>query len=35
MALADGSVYTYGDAPNDGGMNGMHLNKPIIAGTGW
>ena len=35
VASADGSVFTYGDAPYEGGASGMHLNGPIIAGTGW
>ena len=35
VASAAGSVYTYGDAPNDGSMAGTHLNGPIIAGTGF
>jgi hypothetical protein len=25
------TVHPYGDAPNDGGMNGTHLNGPTIA----
>jgi hypothetical protein len=28
-------VAAFGDAPNDGGMGGLHLNGAIIAGTGW
>ena len=28
------SVYNFGDAPNDGGMAGTHLNGAIIAATG-
>jgi hypothetical protein len=35
VAAADGTVYNYGDAPNDGGMAGQHLNGSIIAATGW
>ena len=35
VAAANGSVYTYGDAPNDGSMAGQHLNGSIIAATGW
>ena len=31
---AYGSVYNYGDAPNDGGMAGQHRNGSIIAATG-
>jgi hypothetical protein len=34
VASAIGSVYAYGVAPYDGGMNGTHLNGPIIAATG-
>jgi hypothetical protein len=35
IVSANGSVFAYGDAPNDGGMGGLHLNGAIIAGTGW
>ena len=35
VASANGSVYTYGDAPNDGSEAGQHLNGSIIAATGW
>ena len=35
VASADGSVFTYGDAPYDGGESGVHLNGSIIAATGW
>jgi hypothetical protein len=35
VASANGSVFTYGDAPYDGGVSGMHLNGPIIAAVGW
>jgi hypothetical protein len=35
VASAAGSVYTYGDAPNDGSMAGTRLNGAIIAGTGF
>ena len=35
IASADGTVDQYGDAPNDGGMSGMHLNGSIIAATGF
>ena len=35
VALANGAVFNFGDAPNDGGMSGTHLNAPIIAATGW
>jgi hypothetical protein len=35
VASADGSVFTYGDAPYEGGASGMRLNGPIIAATGW
>jgi hypothetical protein len=30
-----GAVFNFGDAPNDGGMSGSHLNRPIIAATGF
>ena len=29
------SVYNFGDAPDDGGMAGTHLNGAIIAATGF
>ena len=35
VASANGSVFTYGDAANDGSMAGTHLNGAIIAGTGF
>ena len=35
VASANGSIYPYGDATNDGSMVGQHLNAPIIAATGW
>jgi hypothetical protein len=35
VASANGSVFTYGTSPYDGGMAGLHLNGAIIAGTGW
>jgi hypothetical protein len=35
VATANGTVYNYGDAPTDGGMNGTKLNGAIIAGTGF
>ena len=35
MSSATGEVYAYGDAPNDGGMTGTHLNGSIIAGVGF
>ena len=35
MAAANGSVFDFGSAPNDGSMAGQHLNAPIIAATGW
>lgn len=34
-AKFEGSVFAYGDAPNDGGMAGHNLNGTIIAATGW
>ncbi len=34
VSSALGAVYNFGDAPNDGGMSGTHLNGPIIAATG-
>jgi hypothetical protein len=35
VASALGTVYTFGDAPNDGGMSGKDLNGSIIAATGF
>ena len=35
IVSANGSVITEGDAPYEGGANNLHLNGPIIAGTGW
>ena len=35
IASANGTVDHYGDAPNDGGMSGTHLNGSIIAATGF
>ena len=35
VADAEGAVFSYGDAPNDGSMSGTRLNGPIIAGTGF
>jgi hypothetical protein len=35
IVSANGSDFACGDAPNDGGMGGLHLNGAIIAGTGW
>ena len=35
VSSALGSVYNFGDAPNDGGMAGTHLNGAIIAATGF
>ena len=35
VASADGAVFPYGDAPNDGSMAGSHLNGSIIAATGF
>jgi hypothetical protein len=35
VASADGAVFAYGDAPNDGSMAGSHLNGSIIAATGF
>jgi hypothetical protein len=35
IATATGNVYAFGDAPNDGGMGGQHLNGSIIAGVGF
>jgi hypothetical protein len=34
VANATGAVFTFGDAPNDGGMSGTHLNGSIIAASG-
>jgi hypothetical protein len=34
VADALGKVFTFGDAPGDGGMSGTHLNDPIIATRG-
>ena len=30
-----GGLYAFGDAPNDGGLSGEHLNGAIIAATGF
>ena len=35
VVSANGTVENFGDAPNDGGMNGTNLNGSIIAATGW
>jgi hypothetical protein len=35
VAAANGAVFQYGDAANDGGMTGTKLNGAIIAGTGF
>ena len=35
VSSALGSVYNFGDAPDDGGMAGTHLNGAIIAATGF
>jgi hypothetical protein len=35
VASSNGSLFTYGDAPNEGGMSDVHLNDSIIAGKGW
>ena len=35
VSSALGAVYNFGDAPNDGGMAGTHLNGAIIAATGF
>jgi uncharacterized repeat protein (TIGR01451 family) len=34
VSSALGAVYNFGDAPNDGGMAGTHLNGSIIAASG-
>jgi len=34
VVTANGTVYAFGDAPNDGDMSAAHLNGPIVAGTG-
>jgi hypothetical protein len=34
VTTAEGRVYTFGDAPNDGDMSGAHLNGAIIAASG-
>ncbi len=35
IGTASGSVFPFGDAPNDGSMAGKRLNAPIIAAVGW
>ena len=35
VVSANGTVENFGDAPNDGGMNGTNLNGSIIAATGF
>ena len=35
VASANGAVFAYGDAPDDGSMQHAHLNRPIIAATGF
>ena len=35
VASAQGAVFSYGDAPNDGSMAGNHLNGSIIAASGF
>jgi ligand-binding sensor domain-containing protein len=35
VAAADGAVFPYGDATDEGSMAGNHLNGSIIAATGF
>jgi len=35
VTSAQGEVFVFGNAPNNGGLEGMHLNGSIIAGTGF
>jgi hypothetical protein len=35
VASAQGGIYTFGDAPNDGSMAGVRLNGAVIAATGF
>ncbi len=35
VGAANGAVYSFGDAPYLGGMNGSQLNAPVIAAAGW
>jgi hypothetical protein len=35
VASATGQIFSYGDAPNDGGLAGMPLNGSVIAGAGY
>ena len=35
VASANGEVFPYGDATNEGGTSAIHLNGAIIAATGW
>ena len=35
VVTADGKVYPFGDAPNEGDMSGTPLNGPIIAAMGF
>jgi hypothetical protein len=35
VTSAEGAVFVFGDAPNNGGLLGKHLNGSIIAGTGF
>jgi hypothetical protein len=35
VAAADGAVYAYGDATDQGSMAGTHINGSVIAATGF
>ncbi len=35
VVSSNGSVITENNAPDDGEANNLHLNRRIIAGTGW
>jgi len=35
IAAANGAVFAYGDAPDDGSMAAQHLNGSIVAASGW
>jgi hypothetical protein len=35
VAAANGSVFNFGDAVNEGGESGSHLNGSIIAASGF
>jgi hypothetical protein len=35
ISSALGAIYSFGDAPYQGGMSDKQLKAPIVAATGW